>query len=104
MHEGVLHPSLYGEQLNNFFRALFRWSHAVFLTLLHENSDLLSKTAKCWKWSCSLCFYKHEASSCNSHHHIPDTDLIRKPDFLFETIIQLIIRWQKTQKYFEKHF
>ena len=36
--------------------------------------------------------------------YIPDTDLICKLDFLFETIIQLIIRWQKTQKYFEKHF
>ena len=37
-----------------------------------------------------LRYYKLWASLCKSRRHIPDIDLIYRPDFLLETITQLI--------------
>ena len=73
-----------------FWEALFRSSYAVLLTLHQENSYFPSKTTNSWEWGCSLWYYKHSASSYKSRRHIPGTDLIYRPDFLFETITQLI--------------
>ena len=44
---------------------VIRCSHTVLLTLQNENSDLPSKTTKCWEWSCLLFYYKHRAAHAN---------------------------------------
>ena len=71
-------------------RTLIRWNHAVLSTLQHENSDCPSKTTKSWEWSCSLCYYKHSASSLKSRGHIPDIDLIYRADFSSGNNTQII--------------
>ena len=71
-------------------RALFRWRHAVLLTLQHENSDFPGKTTKFWKSRFLLCCYKHRTNSCKSRLHIPDINLTYRSDFLFETVEQLV--------------
>ena len=63
-----------------------------------------NKTTNSWEWSCSLWYHKHHASSCKSHHHILDTDLIYRPDFLLENITQLTAHWQKIKNILNKIF
>ena len=66
--------------------ALFKWSHAiVLLNFQYKNSGFPSKTTKSW----TILFI-----SCR---HIPGTYLICRPDFLFETIAQLMTHRQKTK-------
>lgn len=62
------------------FAELFRWSHALQLTLQHEISDFPSKGTKSWEWSYSL----HYTNTG------PDNDLNYAPDFLHETIARFI--------------
>ena len=56
------------------------------------------------EWGCSLWYHKHSGSSCNSCRLISDTDLIFRPDFLLETITQLIAHWWKIKKILNKTF
>ena len=74
------------------------------LTLQHEHSDFSSKTTNSWEWDCSLWYHKHSASSCKCRCHISDTDLIYRPDFFLETIMQLIAHWWKIKNILNKIF
>ena len=51
-----------------------------------------------------MWYHKQSASSCKSRRHIPDADLIYRPDFLLENITQLTAHWWTIKNILNKIF
>ena len=71
---------------------------------LPYNMWVFIKTTDSWECSCSLWCHKHSPSSCKSCRYIADGDIIYRPDFLLETIMQLIPHWWKIKNILNKIF
>ena len=87
-----------------FFADFYLDGLMQYCLLYNKNSDFSSKTRNSWEWSCSLCYYKHTASSSKFRRHIPDIHLRYRPDSLFGTITQLIEHLWKLKNTLNKIF
>ena len=76
----------------------------AYLTLPYLLDQSNKSLTNSWKWGCSLWYHKHNARSCKSRCHIPETDLIYRPDFLLEDITQLTAHWWKIKNILNKIF